>query len=36
MLIEPTTMKMNSRGCMSSWVMQGHNQMGMEKEKRRE
>jgi hypothetical protein len=32
---ELTTMKMKSGGCMSAWVMQGHNQMGMEKEKRK-
>jgi hypothetical protein len=32
---ELTTMKMKSGGCMSAWVMQGHNQMGMEKAKRK-
>jgi hypothetical protein len=34
MHIELAAMKMKSWDCMLAWVMQGHNQMGMEKEKR--
>jgi len=32
---EPTTMNMSLEGCMSTWVMRGHNPMGIDKERRR-